>query len=631
MNNGERKLREQQFQQNTMESQFERAGADDTGFSLSGRTEEEHVPEFFRRRYEQQFYQEMTEPKGTGKYNPEASDPFAEMLGGDTEETVTEVQVTEKPAFKSERVYKQSAQQFEVKRVNPEINPVGNPGTEIDLRYPSYKSTVKKQQVYKGSKLQADLSPGKKLVKETAAVPKAFVHEKVNEVQDDNAAVEAAHDTEIVAEKTTSTALQHAQTRVETKLRFTDAEPKTPAEPIKTTGKNVQKAHLKKEYAKAARTARQTASTTTEVLGTKASLLSRIGNGVQGFVRNHAGVIAVLIFAGLLGGWFVSSAGVLGTMMTETGEAVMETTYLSSDDAINETEDAYEELEEALQRQIDNIEDAYPGFDEYRYIVDEITHDPYSLISYLTAKYGNFTLADVEAELRNIFQNQFSMQVWDEVELRHVEEEDPDTGEMVETEETYEWHILNIKVENQGLDQFAQSHLNSSQLTMYRNYQISSGNRSYLFGDTAGVGNVSGGGMSYEIPPEALSDQRFANMIAEAEKYLGYPYVWGGSNPSESFDCSGFVCWVVNHCGNGWNVGRTTAEGLRNMCTYVPASDAKPGDLIFFQGTYNTYGASHVAIYVGNGMMLHCGDPIQYTTINSNYWQQHFYCFGRLS
>ena len=198
-------------------------------------------------------------------------------------------------------------------------------------------------------------------------------------------------------------------------------------------------------------------------------------------------------------------------------------------------------------------------------------------------------------------------------------------------EEQYEWHVLNIKLTNKGIAAIAMEELNTDQKSYYLTYIATLGNRSYLFGDTLVAGNPSEGGMSYEIPPEALSDERFANMIREAEKYLGYPYVWGGSSPETSFDCSGFVCWVINHCGNGWNVGRITAEGLRNRCTYVSPGEAKPGDLIFFQGTYNTTGASHLAIYVGYNMMIHCGNPIQYTTINSNYWQQHFYCFGRLS
>jgi cell wall-associated NlpC family hydrolase len=228
------------------------------------------------------------------------------------------------------------------------------------------------------------------------------------------------------------------------------------------------------------------------------------------------------------------------------------------------------------------------------------------------------------------------MSVWDEIEIRtrtvtHTST-DPETGETTteEEEEEYEWHILNIKVTNQGLDMIAGNELNESQLSLYRIYQSSLGNRSDLFGDRITAGNPASGGMSYDIPSEALSDAKFAAMITEAEKYLGYPYVWGGSSPSTSFDCSGFVSWVINNCGNGWNYGRQTANGLRSICTYVSPSEAKPGDLIFFEKTYNTTGASHVGIYVGNGMMIHCGNPIQYTSIETSYWQQHFLCFGRL-
>jgi cell wall-associated NlpC family hydrolase len=165
----------------------------------------------------------------------------------------------------------------------------------------------------------------------------------------------------------------------------------------------------------------------------------------------------------------------------------------------------------------------------------------------------------------------------------------------------------------------------------YDQYNAYYGNRSYLFDVNslpyAGTGTD---GFGYDIPAEALSDQKFANMIQEAEKYLGYPYVWGGASPSTSFDCSGFVCWVINNCGNGWNVGRLTADGLRSACSYVSPSEAQPGDLIFFEKTYNTTGASHVGIYVGNGMMIHCGSPIKYTSIETSYWQEHFLAFGRI-
>ena len=354
--------------------------------------------------------------------------------------------------------------------------------------------------------------------------------------------------------------------------------------------------------------------------------------------------IATLLFCGIVLMFFISGMGTLSSLIGEAGGAIVESTFLSSDEDIYAANNQYLSLEAGLQSQINRIESTYPGYDEYRYQVDEITHEPYSLISYLTAKYGDFTISDVQSELTRIFQKQFKLKVEEETEIRTRtvtktgtrEVVDEETGEVTyeeyeyEEEEQYEWHILNIKLTNKGMAAIAMEELNSDQKSYYLTYMATLGNRSYLFGDSLIAGDPSGGGMSYEIPPEALSDEKFARMIREAEKYLGYPYVWGGSSPETSFDCSGFVCWVINHCGNGWNVGRITAEGLRNRCTYVSPGEAKPGDLIFFQGTYNTSGASHVAIYVGNDMMIHCGNPIQYTTINSNYWQQHFYCFGRI-
>ena len=188
--------------------------------------------------------------------------------------------------------------------------------------------------------------------------------------------------------------------------------------------------------------------------------------------------------------------------------------------------------------------------------------------------------------------------------------------------------VLTVTLTNAGFDAVARANLDEEEMILYNALNRTFGNRNYLF-DISTLPS-GGDGMSYDIPPEALSDQRFANMIREAEKYLGYPYVWGGASPSTSFDCSGYVSWVINNCGNGWNVGRLTAEGLRSVCTYVSPDQAKPGDLIFFEKTYNTAGASHVGIYVGNGMMIHCGDPIHYSSINTSYWQQHFLCFGRL-
>ena len=383
---------------------------------------------------------------------------------------------------------------------------------------------------------------------------------------------------------------------------------------------------------------------TSTAAGQSASVAAKAKSVVTTFAKKNTAVIATGGFILVVFVMFLSGLGTMGTMISQTGGAVVESTYLSSDEDIYAVDEAYADLEAALQSQVNSIETTYPGYDEYRYQIDEITHDSYALISYFSAKYGDFRAADVQSEIQGLFNQQYSMRVWDETETRTRTETrtgtrevtDPETGATTteeyeyEVEVEYEYHILNIQVTNKGLDAIAYESLNDDQKRYYQIYQASLGNRSYLFGDRILAGNVAGGGMSYDIPPEALTDAKFANMIHEAEKYLGYPYVWGGASPSTSFDCSGFVSWVINHCGNGWNYGRLTAEGLRGICTYVSPGDAKPGDLIFFQGTYNTSGASHVGIYVGDGMMIHCGNPIQYASIETNYWQQHFMCFGRL-
>lgn len=307
---------------------------------------------------------------------------------------------------------------------------------------------------------------------------------------------------------------------------------------------------------------------------------------------------------------FQGAAGIVGT------------TYPGSDEDIRNTEARYLELENALDSQVNGMEGAHPGYDEYRYQIDEISHDPYRLASYLTVVCPGYTYAQAEGMLQDILEFQYRLTVEERMEMRT----DPDTGESVE------WHVLCISLENRGLDAVAHDCLTEDQEKLYQAYNLTHGNRHGLFGEAGESGGPDAGNPDAGVPAVpggALSDQRFANMLQEAEKYIGYPYVWGGSTPQTSFDCSGFVSWVINNCGNGWNVGRQTAEGLRGCCTYVPPQDAKPGDLVFFQGTYNTPGASHVGIYVGNNRMLHCGNPIQFTDLGQ-YWQQHFLQYGRL-
>lgn len=325
--------------------------------------------------------------------------------------------------------------------------------------------------------------------------------------------------------------------------------------------------------------------------------------------------------------------------------AIVASTFTADDEDIIGANDDYKALEADLQQTVDTIEAAHPGYDEYNYDFDEIGHDPYQLAAYLTVQFENYTRSQVQDTLHALFALQYALEIEEQVEIRYRTETwtgtttspDPETGAVTEeefeyeVEVPYEYHILKITLRNQNLGHVLTTSggMNGDQAGRYAILLQTKGNKDYLFADDPYVSTGSEY-LEYDIPGEALTDERFANMIREAEKYLGYPYVWGGSSPATSFDCSGFVSYVINHCGNGWNVGRLTANGLKNYCTIISPEEAKPGDLIFFQGTYNTSGASHVGIYVGDGMMIHCGNPISYASINSSYWQQHFYCYGRI-
>lgn len=354
------------------------------------------------------------------------------------------------------------------------------------------------------------------------------------------------------------------------------------------------------------------------------------------FVSSHGHMI--LMLGGLLLTIMVvaSAMGSCSAFFQSSTNLVVGTSYTADDADIIGAEEDYKELEAELQARIDNIEDEYDGYDEYRIHSDQIGHDPYELASYLTIVFQSYKRDQVQDTLQELFDSQYELTIEEEVEIRTREVEhsstDPETGEedtWTETEE-YEYYILNVTLRNNGLGKvITEAGLTEDEMSRYAVLMQTYGNRKEVFGDNpyaVAVEDV----LHYDIPGEALTDEKFRRMIAEGEKYLGYPYVWGGSSPSTSFDCSGFVSWVVNHSGNGWSVGRQTAEGLRNCCSIIPRSEAKPGDLIFFKGTYNTSGASHVGIYVGDGMMLHCGKPIQYASCETSYWQSHFYCFGRL-
>lgn len=489
----------------------------------------------------------------------------------------------------------------------------------------------------------------------------AKAHQSVrNADQDNNSGVEAAHFTEGSAEGAARAGSRFQYGR---KLRQykklerlekkgnKDAVDSIFAERMKSdpqAGSNLfsrwrQKQAIKKEYAAAkagAAAAENTASGTAKAAQGTVSITEKAFQFVQSHSHIIIGIAAVGLLVLVIAG-SVSSCSVL----INGGNVVLGTSYTAEDEDLKGVETDYTRLEDKLRKQIDRIETDHPGYDEYRYNLAEIGHNPYELASLLTVEFENYTRSQVQARLQSIFEAQYELKLEEKVEIRTRKETrvgyryNPITGTghtyTYQVTVQYEYKILNVTLLNRGVDYVARnSGLTDDQLQRYEVTLECRGNRDDLFAGIAfatpdGAGS-SGEYQDYDIPGEALTDEKFRKMITEAEKYLGYPYVWGGSSPSTSFDCSGFVSWVINHCGNGWNVGRQTANGLMGKCDIIPKSEAKPGDLIFFQKTYNTSGASHVGIYVGNGMMIHCGSPISYASIETSYWRQHYYCMGRI-
>ena len=490
----------------------------------------------------------------------------------------------------------------------------------------------------------------------------AKAHQSVrNADQDNNSGVEAAHFTEGSAEGAASAGSRFQYGR---KLRQykklerlekkgnKDAVDSIFAERMKSdpqAGSNLfsrwrQKQAIKKEYAAAkagAAAAENTASGTAKAAQGTVSITEKAFQ----FVQSHSNIIIGIAAVGLLVLVIAGSVSSCSVLINGGGNVVLGTSYTAEDEDLKGVETDYTKLEDKLRKQIDRIETDHPGYDEYRYNLAEIGHNPYELASLLTVEFENYTRSQVQARLQSIFEAQYELKLEEKVEIRTRKETrvgyryNPITGTghtyTYQVTVQYEYKILNVTLLNRGVDYVARnSSLTDDQLQRYEVTLECRGNRDDLFAGIAfatpdGAGS-SGEYQDYDIPGEALTDEKFRKMITEAEKYLGYPYVWGGSSPSTSFDCSGFVSWVINHCGNGWNVGRQTANGLMGKCDIIPKSEAKPGDLIFFQKTYNTSGASHVGIYVGNGMMIHCGSPISYASIETSYWRQHYYCMGRI-
>lgn len=646
----------------------------------------------------------------------------------------------------------------------------GNAGETLDSVCENIKKKQKREQLHKEQKKQssrlsfgddesgmvygAGMGMSKKAASAASHSVSAYAHGKVHEAEQDNSAAEGAHRAEVMAEHSLRRAMHTsrrmmqrklsrwkeapAEEGIKSRLQFEAAQEAAESmgkqlEETEQAGKTIrkkfwQKQRIKKSY----QAAKRGEKTTAEAAKATQSVFDKIKSKAASVLKNNKGIFGAAAVIGLL--FLMLSAGLssCSAMIEGASSSIIGSTYPSTDEDIYDTENAYAALEAALNRQVNNMESTHPGYDEYWYQVDEISHNPYHLISYFTAKYGEFTYQQVKEEVEEIFREQYSLYVdevndtvtetktvrvgeslgqvvtsgycncsiccgvWSggptasgayptanhtiavdaanpfvpmgtKVVMNGVEYVVEDTGAFarygVQFDVYYDSHSaasahghktweafiaddngsrevevtttevvnrLEVTLTNHNLDTVLRSRMDENEEKRYDLYNGTYGNRNYLFD----VGSLPGGsgadGYGYEIPSEALSDEKFAKMIHEAEKYLGRPYVWGGASPSTGFDCSGFVSWVINNCGNGWNVGRQTAEGLRGCCAYVSPSQAKPGDLIFFQKTYPTSGASHVGIYVGNNMMIHCGDPIQYTNISSPYWQQHLLGFGRL-
>ena len=509
--------------------------------------------------------------------------------------------------------------------------------------------------------------PPSKLTHAAVAAPLdtvvASTHREIRESEDDNVGVESAHKLEEAAESGVRTIESaHRSHQLKPYRDAAYAEAKADKANLNALNKEAkhqnpefssnpysrwqQKRAIKKEYAaaKAGNSANKTvkASETTAKAAKKATEETKkvgefIAKHKKGFII--AGALVMMVI-------FILNVASSCSVLVQSGvSAFGTTTYPVTDNDILAAEEQYCALEDELQNYLDTYESTH-DYDEYHYDLDDIEHDPYVLISAITALHGGeWTIGEVGDIIQTLFDNQYILtetvvtetRYRTEIETDYYVYTDPNTGRVqiipyqYEVQVPYTYYICTVELENFNLSHVPVYIMSEEQLSMYAAYMGTLGNRPDLFTDSFYVDAYYNTEYEdYEIPASALADEQFASMIEEAEKYLGFPYVWGGSSPSTSFDCSGFVSWVVNNCGVGWNIGRLGAEGLRGICTRVSSANVRPGDLVFFEGTYDTTGASHVGIYVGNNMMIHCGDPIQYASINTSYWQEHFLSFGRL-
>ena len=488
--------------------------------------------------------------------------------------------------------------------------------------------------IKKRKKLQRQ---GRKKIYSDAAVSRT-IHSQVDKANEDNNAGGDAVNSATELAEDLGYAAKMKELKSSDKGGYSDKiHGRTEVKTIKPSSKEVQKNLMKKEIqrnafkAQAKEAANASYSITKRFTDKAEDMAGRIAEMIKEFAEEHPlGLIIaliVLIVVLVMSGTLTSCSMMAGG----TNNMLVGTSYTADDSDILAAEADYKELEADLQDQIDNIEDDYPDYDEYNYDLAEIGHNPFELAALLTVLYEDYTEEEAQEILETIFEAQYELEIEEVVETRTRTVTDDEGNE---SEEEYDYYILNVKLTNEGiraaLDEVG---LTVDQIRRYEVIVEMKGNKPDIFGDDPYVGGFSPGEYDdYAVPGEYLTDAQFANMLREAERYLGYPYVWGGSKPSTSFDCSGFVSWVINHCGNGWNYGRLTANGWKNATARVHEGDVKPGDLIFFQGTYDTAGASHVGIVVDpvNKIMIHCGNPIQYASYDTRYWRAHYYCYGRI-
>ena len=471
----------------------------------------------------------------------------------------------------------------------------------------------------------------------------SFVHGKIFEVEQENVGTEGAHRSELVGESV----LRHGSRFVKRKIREHPARAvqKAEARYVKRTAdyhfhtaaqehpelsKNFfaqywQKQRNRKQYQKRAKEAAKQGA---KAAGKTAAATEKLAVKAAGFVKRHPAGSVIALACILLVFLVQSCSSSLVTIGNAGAGALGATTYPSEDGDMLGAEAAYTGLEAELKNYLDTYESTH-DYDEYHFDLDGIEHDPYVLISILSALHeGQWTLSQAAGTLQTLFDRQYILTEEVVVEVRYRTETRTDSeGNDYEVEIPYNYYICYVTLENKNLSHLPVYFMSEEQMSRYAIYMSTVGNRPDLFPDSPYVDRyITNPPQGYEVPGEYLDDETFAAMLSEAQKYIGYPYVWGGSSPATSFDCSGYLSWVINH--SGWNVGRQTAQGLYNLCT--PVSSPRPGDLVFFKGTYNTSGVSHCGIYVGDGRMLHCGDPIGYANLNTNYWQSHLYAYGRL-